>query len=88
MQPAMAFQEVSELGDKLAQEKLYLKEEIRREMNFKLLRALQEREFNPTERATTLRNRGFRPGFRLNAQICTRNFISLEFRGLRLKYRR
>jgi formate hydrogenlyase transcriptional activator len=31
---AMAYQEISELKDKLAQEKLYLEEEIRSEMNF------------------------------------------------------
>src|SRR5258708_10390649 len=31
---ALTFKEVSELKDKLAQEKLYLKEEIRSEMNF------------------------------------------------------
>src|SRR5437016_1085392 len=55
---ALAYHEISQLKDKLAQEKLYLEEEIRSEMNFeniignspieiqpKLLRALQEREF-------------------------------------------
>jgi formate hydrogenlyase transcriptional activator len=31
---ALAFREISELKDKLAQEKLYLEEELRREMNF------------------------------------------------------
>jgi formate hydrogenlyase transcriptional activator len=31
---ALAYQEISELKDKLAQEKLYLEEEIRSDMNF------------------------------------------------------
>jgi formate hydrogenlyase transcriptional activator len=34
---ALAYKEISELKDKLAQEKLYLEEEIRREMNFENL---------------------------------------------------
>jgi formate hydrogenlyase transcriptional activator len=34
---ALAYREISELKDKLAQEKLYLEEEIRREMNFENL---------------------------------------------------